>query len=148
MSADSVRPIVVLMAEDNRADVVLFREAVEASQTAAEIHVVTNGAEAMRFLRRKAPFDRAPRPDIVVLDLNLPLKNGQEVIVEMAAEIELNTIPVAILTTSTSETCICELYPAGRCLYLTKTDDFKRLQDIVRQIATQARTTGAGIRLR
>jgi len=135
-----VRPIVMLMVDDNPADVVFFREAVESSGTAATIHVVPNGAEAMRFLRREAPFGHALRPDIVVLDLNLPLMNGQEVAVEMASDTDLNTIPIAILTTSTSENCVCEVYPAGRCLYFTKTDDFKRLQLIVGQIAEHART--------
>ena len=138
MSAAYANPVVMLMVEDNPADVVFFREAVEASQTAADIHVVTNGAEAMRYLRQEAPFDRAPRPDVLVMDLNLPLKNGQEVMAEVASDPAMNTIPVAILTTSTSETCLCDVYPKGRCLYFTKTDDFRRLQDIVREIAAHA----------
>ena len=121
-----------------------FREAAEAGRTAMDVHVVANGAQALRFLRREPPFDRAPRPDIVVLDLNLPVKNGQEAAVEMASDPSLNTIPVAILTTSTSEACVCEVYPPGRCLYFTKTDDFKRLQDIVRKIAAHARTAKSG----
>lgn len=139
MSATSVCPIVVLMVEDNRADVVLFREAAAAGGMALDRHVVTNGVEALRFLRREAPFDRAPRPDIIVLDLNLPLMNGQEVMVEVASDPSLNTIPVAVLTTSLTEMCVCELYPAGRCRYFSKTDDFSRLQEIVRQIAAFAR---------
>jgi two-component system, chemotaxis family, response regulator Rcp1 len=75
---------------------------------------------------------------VIVLDLNLPIKAGQEVLAELASDTDLNTIPVAILTTSTSDRCVCDLYPRGRCLYFTKTDEFKLLQDIVRQIAAHA----------
>ncbi len=134
MSPASVRRIVMLLVEDNPADVVFFREAAGETKMAADIHVVVNGTDALRFLRQEAPFDHAPRPDVVVLDLNLPLKNGQEVMLEMASDSVLSTFPVAILTTSTSETCVCEMYPKGRCLYFTKTDDFKGLQEIVKQI--------------
>ena len=130
----------ILLAEDNAADVVFFREALEDTGLEARLEVVANGEQAMRFLNRQEPFDQALRPDVFVLDLNLPVKNGQEVLVEMASDPELNTIPVAILTTSTSETCLSEVYPVGRCLYFVKTDDFKRLQEIVRQIAAHAGT--------
>jgi CheY-like chemotaxis protein len=128
----------MLIVEDNPADVVFFREAVEATGTPVVLHAVTNGEDAMRYLRREAPFADAPRPAVIVLDLNLPIKNGQEALVEMASDTQLNTIPVAVLTTSTSEVCVCDLYPPGRCLYFTKTHDFRQLQDIVRQIAAHA----------
>jgi CheY-like chemotaxis protein len=130
--------LVMLVVEDNPADVVFFREAVEAARLPSAMHVVADGSDALKFLRRQPPFADAPRPDVIVLDLNLPIKNGQEVLVEIAADPELNTIPVAVLTTSTSETCVCDLYPAGRCLYFTKTEEFKRLQEIVRKIAAHA----------
>ncbi|MFB3891916.1 MAG: response regulator [Phycisphaerae bacterium] len=123
----------ILIVEDNEADVAFFREALEASGTRAGLHVVRDGQDAMKFLTRRPPHDRAPRPDVVVLDLNLPLKNGHEVVREMAADPGLRTIPVAILTTSTSETHVCQAYP-GRCAYFVKTDEFDRLQHIIRQI--------------
>ncbi len=85
----------------------------------------------------------AGRPDIVVLDLNIPLKKGQEVLAEMAADPELRNIPVAILTSSTSETHLTARYPAGRCVYHVKTDDFLRLQDIVRQVVAHTATNAA-----
>jgi len=141
MSAASKHPVVVLIVEDNQADVVFFQEAADASQTAVDVQSVTNGVDALRFLRREPPFERALRPDIVVLDLNLPLKNGQEVMAEMASDPELSAIPVAILTTSPFDTGLSGLWPAGGCLYFTKTDDFSRLQDIVRKIAAHARST-------
>ena len=129
---------VMLVVEDNPADVAFFREAMAASQTDSDVHVVGDGNDAMRFLRREGGFANAPRPDVIVLDLNLPLKNGHEVMAELVADPALNTIPVAVLTTSTSEAFVCNAYPPGRCLYFTKTDDFERLQDIVRQIAAYA----------
>lgn len=141
MIGEGVATIVTLVVEDNPADVAFFKEAVEAAQAPMAVHVVGDGHEALRFLRRQGPYADAPRPDVVVLDLNLPVRTGAEVLQEMAAEAGLNTIPVAILTTSTSERYVCDYYPPGRCLYFTKTDEFRLLQDIVRQIASHARPT-------
>jgi CheY-like chemotaxis protein len=131
---------VILVVEDNPADVVFFREAMEASRTPSTLHVVSDGGQAMRFLRRETPFSDAPRPDVIVLDLNLPVKNGQEVMREMASDPELNSLPVAVLTTSTSEAWVCDIYPQGRCMYFTKTDDFKQLQDTVLKIVAYGKT--------
>ena len=144
MSTPALPPIIILMVEDNPADVVLFQEAAGASQTATDVHVAVNGVEALRYLRQEVPSGQAPRPDIVVLDLNLPLMNGQEFLAEIASDPAIPTIPVAILTTSASETHARDLYPQGRCLYFSKTADFNRLQDIVRKIATHARAAGSG----
>ena len=134
----------MLVVEDNPADVLFFREAVQSSKTPSSVQVVGDGNDAMAFLRREGSFADAPRPDVIVLDLNLPLKNGHEVMKELSADPSLNTIPVAILTTSTSEEYVCECYPRGRCLYFTKTDDFRQLQDIVRQIAAFAQAAQNG----
>ena len=130
---------VMLIVEDNAADVFLFQEALEASGVRACIYSVSDGDVAMKFLRHRPPYPDSPRPDIVVLDLNLPIMNGREVMSEMAADPNLRSIPVAILTTSTSETCICNNYP-GSCKYFIKTDNFNRLQSIIRQIIRQAET--------
>lgn len=138
MIAHDSRDLVMLVVEDNPADVLFLEEAVEASRTPAKMHVVSDGSTAMKFLRRQAPHIDAPRPDVIVLDLNVPLKSGREVLTEMAADTELQTIPVAILTTSTSETWVCDLYPAGRCQYFNKTDQFQLLQEIVKKIAAHA----------
>jgi len=131
---------VMLLVEDNPADVAFFREALEAAHAPSAVHVVGDGNEALRFLRRQEPFAGAPRPDVIVLDLNLPARNGLEVLAEMAGDPGLSAIPVAILTTSTSEASVCDIYPEGRCLYFAKTDDFRRLQDIAREIAAHAET--------
>ena len=133
----------ILLVEDNPGDVLLTKEAMKASGIEARVEVVRNGEEdAMRFLCRQQPFSQAPRPDVLVLDLNLPGKNGHEVLSEVASDPVLKTIPVAILTSSTSETCACETYPPGRCLYFVKTPEFRQLQEIVRQIAAHARAAG------
>lgn len=142
MSDDSA--VVILMAEDNPADVVFFQEAAEAIQAEADLRVVNNGARALQFLRRESPYHDAPRPDVVVLDLNLPLKTGREVIAAMAGDPAINGIPVAVLTTSESESHVCDLYCAGRCLYFTKTDDFSRLQEIVKSIMSHSKAAGEG----
>ena len=139
MTAMAARELVVLLVEDNPADVVFFEEAIQAAQVPAKLHIVGDGADAMRFLRRQGSHGDAPRPDVIVLDLNLPIKNGQAVLKEMAADPELRTIPVAVLTTSTSERWVCNVYPPGRCEYFVKTEDFKKLQTIVGQIAAHAR---------
>jgi CheY-like chemotaxis protein len=132
-------PLAMLMAEDNPADVLFFREAVKAAELAVTLHVVDNGHDAIRFLCRQGAFAEAPRPDVVVLDLNLPIKNGQNVLEEMMAEPALRTIPVAILTTSSSESHVCAIYTNGRCRYFVKTHDFGELQEIIGQIMSHAR---------
>ena len=133
MIADSTT-LNVLLVEDNLADVVFFEEAVAAAGAPAEVHVVHDGHDAMRFLRRQGPYQSAPRPNVIVLDLNVPIKRGSEVLAEMVTDPDLRDIPVAVLTTSTSERCVCQALPPGRCLYFVKTDEFPRLQDIIRQI--------------
>lgn len=135
--------IIMLMVEDNAADVFFFREALEVTALPVSLHVVADGAAALEFLRRKNAFADSPRPDVVVLDLNLPIMNGQEVLVKMMSYPELRDIPVAVLTTSTSETHVCDICPPGRCLYFTKTDDFVLLQNIIRQIVQHGRSKPA-----
>lgn len=135
---DACRPVTMLMVEDNPADVCFFREALEETALPVTLHVVTDGTAAMEFLGRLETFAGAPRPDVVVLDLNLPIINGWELLEKMMSNPALRSIPVAVLTTSKSETRVLDLCPPGHCLYFMKTDDFHRLQDIIRKIATHA----------
>jgi len=139
MIASDLRDIVMLVVEDNPADVVFFEEAVRANRMNAGMHVAGDGSDAMRFLRRQDPHTDAPRPDVIVLDLNVPLKSGREILAEMAADPELRTIPVAVLTTSTSESWVCDLYPPGLCKYFLKTENFQLLREIVRNIEDHAK---------
>ena len=131
--------LAVLLVEDNPADVVFLREAFQASGLKATLHVVDNGQDALDFLRRQGAHTQAPRPDVMVLDLNLPIKTGGEVMDEMIAEPHLASLPVVILSTSTSESYLCDRYPGGKCLYFTKTDEFGKLCQIVRKISEHAR---------
>ena len=135
--------LVMLLVEDNPADVLFFTEALDATRMRAEVHVVGDGGAAMRFLRRQPPFADAPRPDVVVLDMNLPIQRGDEVLTEMVADPQLRTIPVAILSTVTSETHVSDVCPSGRCKCFVKTANFSRLQDIVRRIAGHAEANRA-----
>ena len=127
-------PVVMLVVEDNPADVFFFREAVDAAHLSAQLHIVDNGGDALDFLRRQGQFTESPRPDVVILDLNVPVKNGQEVLMEMRADGLLSQIPVMILTTSSSERNVTKLYTTGRCLYQVKTADLHRLSDIAAEI--------------
>lgn len=136
--SDTDRRITMLMVEDNSADVFFFREALSDAALPVRLYAVADGRSAMEFLFQRGVYGDVPRPDVVVLDLNLPVMNGQEVLEKMAADPELRRIPVAILTTSTFDTQLCEIYPSGQCLYFTKTDDFHRLQEIVRKIVQHA----------
>jgi CheY-like chemotaxis protein len=132
----------ILLVEDNPADVYFFREALTASQEKAHLHVVSDGQQAVDYLHRVPPFGAVQRPDVMVLDLNLPVKDGREVLEEVGADPTLRTLPVAILTTSTFEQSVCDVYP-GKCLYFTKTDNFNQLQDIIHRISDHAQLGAA-----
>ena len=103
---------------------------------AVDIKVV---AEAGSYSEAREALRNSPC-DVLVLDLNLPMMNGQEMLIEMMSQPLLSSIPVAVLTTSDCEQCVCQLCPPGRCRYFTKTDDFAHLQGIVRQIEQHARS--------
>jgi len=115
----------ILMVEDDPGDVRLTREAVKGSDIAAELHVVVDGEAAIAFLRKHTPYIQAPRPDLVLLDLNLPRKNGHEVLDEIKSDPALQTIPVVVLTTSSNQRDVAETYHRmGNC-YVTKPADFE-----------------------
>ncbi len=137
---DSVvsREIVMLLVEDNPADVVFFKVVLEELKFPTKLHVVTDGVDAMDFLRGRSDGMDVTRPDVLVLDLNLPRMSGQEVLKQMAADQDLARIPVAILTTSTSERWVCDILPPGRCLYFVKTDNIDHLQTIIEKITAHA----------
>lgn len=126
--------LVMLVVEDNPGDVLLLTEAVEQTGIAARVLVVGDGDEATEFLARRGCHTGAPRPGLIVLDLNLPIKSGREVLAEIMADPALNEIPVAVLTTSKCETDVCDSYTPGRCRYFVKTGDFEELVGIVRHM--------------
>jgi two-component system, chemotaxis family, response regulator Rcp1 len=130
----SLRPIEILMVEDNPGDVRLTREALKGGKVWNEIHVVTDGVAALDFLRQKPPYATAPRPDLVLLDLNLPKKDGREVLSSMKADPLLKAIPVVILTTSQAEEDVIRAYNLNCNCYVTKPVDFEQFTRIVQAI--------------
>jgi two-component system, chemotaxis family, response regulator Rcp1 len=130
----ATHPVEILLVEDNPADVVLTRDALAASKIANTVHIVEDGVEAMAFLRRQGAYADRPRPDIVLLDLNLPRKNGLEVLAEMKADEELKVIPVVILTVSSDEDDILGAYGLHANCYITKPVGLRQFEEIVRRI--------------
>ena len=125
----SLSQVEILLVEDSPADVRLTQEAFREGKIDANLHVVKDGVEAMAFLRRKVPYTDAVRPDLILLDLNLPRKNGREVLAEIKADEDLKTIPVVILTTSSAEADISESYLLHANCYVVKPvdlDEFNR----------------------
>jgi CheY-like chemotaxis protein len=129
-----IRPIEVLLVEDDPGDVVLTKEAFEDNKVSNKLSIVSDGEEAMRFLRREGDYTDAPRPDLVLLDLNLPRMDGRQVLEEIKADEALRTIPVVVLTTSEAEEDIIRSYRLHANAYVTKPVDFDRFIDVVRQI--------------
>jgi CheY-like chemotaxis protein len=128
------RPIEILLVEDDPGDVLITTEALEQSKLANNLHTVENGEEAVAFLRREAPFTDAVRPDLVLLDLNLPRRDGREVLAEIKADPELRRIPVVVLTTSSSEEDVLRSYDLHANAYITKPVDFANFVNVVRQV--------------
>jgi CheY-like chemotaxis protein len=124
----------VLLVEDDAGDVLMTREAFEHYKIRNELHVVTDGEQALQFVRRQGEFAGAPRPGLIMLDLNLPRRDGLEVLAELKADPELRVIPVVILTTSQAEEDIVRSYALHANAYVTKPVDFERFIEVIRQI--------------
>lgn len=127
-------PIVVLMVEDDPGDVELTREGLKDSKVDVSLYVVEDGERAMRFLRGEAGYAGSPRPDIILLDLNMPRKNGIETLHEIKADPDLKAIPVVILTSSEAEADINRSYIEGANSYLVKPIGFESFTRLVREI--------------
>lgn len=124
----------ILLVEDSVADVELTLEALADAKIANQVTVVRDGADAMAYLRRQGPHADAARPDLVILDLNLPKMSGHEVLAEMRADSALRRIPVAILTTSAAEADVVKTYDLGANCYLTKPVDVDQFVHVVQSI--------------
>ncbi|WP_436923996.1 response regulator [Halosimplex amylolyticum] len=127
-------PADILLVEDNPGDVRLTQEAFKEGQICNTLHVVTDGVEALDFLHRRDAHADAPRPDIVLLDLNLPRKNGDEVLDEIRADSTLERLPVVILTSSSAEEDVVQSYELQANAYLTKPVDPTEFIETVRSI--------------
>jgi CheY-like chemotaxis protein len=134
IDAERVRPVEILLVEDDPGDTLITREALDQSKLANNLHCVVNGEEALAFVRREGQYADAPRPDLVLLDLNLPRRDGREVLAEIKGDPELRRIPVVVLTTSQSEEDVLRSYDLHANAYVTKPVDFDRFVDEVHQI--------------
>jgi CheY-like chemotaxis protein len=124
----------VLLVEDDQGDVLMTREAFEYYKIRNTLHVVTDGEQALQFVRRAGDYADAPRPGLIMLDLNLPRRDGLEVLAELKADPDLCLIPVVILTTSQAEEDIVRSYALHANAYVSKPVDFERFIDVIRQI--------------
>lgn len=127
-------PIQVLLVEDNPGDVRLTREAFKDAKVHLEIHVVNDGVEALDFLNQRGEYADSPRPDLILLDLNLPRKDGRDVLAEVKADVSLKSIPVVILTTSASDVDIESSYLLHANCYIAKPVDLDGFLTVVRSI--------------
>ena len=130
----SNRPAEILLVEDNPGDVELTREGLADAKVTNRLHVVSDGIEAIAFLRRQGPYADAPRPDLILLDLNLPKKDGRQVLAEIKADEDLKIIPVVILTTSEADEDILKSYKLSANCYITKPIGFAGFVEVVRSI--------------
>ena len=130
----SSEPAEILLVEDNPGDVRLTREALRDGKVRNNLSVVTDGVEALAFLRREGRYADAPRPDVILLDLNLPKKDGREVLAEVKADERLRRIPVVVLTTSADERDVLRSYELQAACYITKPVDLDQFIAVVQSI--------------
>ena len=133
-ASDSGIMIQILLVEDDPGDVLITREAFADNKVRNQLSVVSDGEAALAFLRREENYANAPRPDLILLDLNLPRKAGHEVLAEIKSDVDLQRIPVVVLTTSDAEEDILRSYDLHANAYVTKPVDFDCFLNVVRQI--------------
>ena len=129
-----VRPVEVLLVEDNPGDVRLTREALREGKVQNNLNVMPDGVEALAYLRRQGPYADAPRPDVILIDLNLPRKDGREVLEELKDDPALSNIPVVVLTSSQAEQDILRAYQLRANCYITKPVDLEQFITVVKSI--------------
>jgi CheY-like chemotaxis protein len=128
------RPIEILLVEDNPGDARLAMEALREAKVHNNLRWVSDGVEALAYLQREGPYARAPRPDLILLDLNLPRKDGREVLAAVKADEELRRIPVVVLTTSQAEEDILKAYHLNANCYISKPVDLEQFMKVIRTI--------------
>lgn len=134
MRITDTRPVEILLVEDSPSDAELALEALREAKVRNHLSHVEDGVEAMRFVRRQGEYAQAPRPDLILLDLNLPRKDGREVLSEIKADEELRSIPVVVLTTSRAEQEVLRTYKLQANCYITKPVDFEQFLQLVRSL--------------
>ena len=136
MSSALSRRVEILMVEDSPSDVLITREAIEQAKLVNTLHVVEDGEEAMTFLRQQGKYAQVPRPDLVLLDWNLPRKSGKEVLEEVKSDEQLKLIPVVILTSSKAEVDVLRAYGLHANAYITKPVNFDSFVEMVGSIGS------------
>ena len=131
----NTQPMEILLVEDNEDDIVLEQEALADAKLVNLMYVVRDGEEAMAYLLRKGKYENAKIPGLILLDINMPKKNGFEVLKEIKSDPNLRHIPVVMLTTSDSERDIIKSYANGACSFITKPMDFDKFGEVVKQFA-------------
>jgi chemotaxis family two-component system response regulator Rcp1 len=127
-------PLAVLLVEDDPGDVMIAQEALKASSLTSKLTVVPDGVEAIKYLRQESDYSDAPRPDLILLDLNLPKKSGHEVLAEVKADPALRKIPVVVLTTSGAAEDVVRSYDLHANVFVTKPVDFDHFTSVIKQI--------------
>ena len=128
------RPAEILLAEDNESDVILMREGFKRAKLLVNLHHVENGEECMDFLRKNNAYADRPTPDLILLDLNMPVMDGREVLEELVADDQLNHLPVIVLTTSDEERDILGMYKLRCSSYIVKPIDFAKFTRVIQSI--------------
>jgi CheY-like chemotaxis protein len=128
------QPIEILLIEDNPGDVRLTQEALREAKVKNRLNTAPDGEAALKYLHRHSPYEEAPRPDLILLDLNLPKKDGREVLKAIKADVRLQRIPVVILTTSKSEEDILKSYSLHANCYITKPVDLDQFMNVIKSI--------------
>jgi CheY-like chemotaxis protein len=131
---DDLQPVDVLLVEDDEGDALMTREAFEFYKIRNTLHVVTDGEQALQFMRRQGRFADAPRPGLILLDVNLPRVSGLEVLAELKGDPDLRVIPIVMLTTSQAEEDILRSYKLHANAYVSKPVDFEHFIEAIRQI--------------
>lgn len=133
-TSPTVRPVEILLVEDSPTDALLAKEALKESRLVNSLHHVIDGVEAMAFLNRQGKFAGAPRPDLILLDLNLPRKDGREVLTEIKEVEKFKRIPVVVLTTSEAESDVFAAYGHHANCYIVKPVDFQKFSSVVHTV--------------
>ena len=131
---NELAPIEILLVEDNEPDVILTQEAFENARLPISLHVARDGVEALEFLRRENGYAQAPRPDVILLDINMPRKNGLEVLADLKADSALQTIPVVVLTTSQADEDILRSYQSHASSYIVKPVEFEQFYSAIQAL--------------
>ena len=134
MTTSNGHPVEILLVEDSPSDTELTIEALKEAKVRNHLSIVEDGVAALEFLRRQGQHARALRPDLILLDLNLPRKDGREVLAEIKSDNDLKTIPVVVLTTSRAEQDVLQAYKYHANCYITKPVDFNRFMEVVKSI--------------